>query len=336
MQMAAIFAIMVFIIMSITMILVALILHLLRSLGIHLHLAERAPLLIFSISCLIVGTVLSTIISHFPLRPVRRVIAAIDQLADGDFSARLNLKGPDEINHLTQSFNHMAEELSSIEMLRSDFVNNFSHEFKTPIVSISGFARILQRKDLTEEERDEYLRIIISESDRLAELATNVLNLSKLENQQILTNITHFNLSEQIRRCVVLLEKKWNAKHQDIVFEAKEYYISADEELLNQVWINLLDNAIKFSRAYATITLEIIQNESESCISVKNEGSGFDENTALHIFDKFYQGDTSHSAKGNGLGLTLVKRIVEMHGGRITVESVPDVETVFRVYLPGR
>ena len=159
-----------------------------------------------------VGTTLAFLFSKLPLKPIRTVCEAADKIADGDYNVRINLKGPAEFIQLAESFNHMAEELGSVEMLRSDFVNNFSHEFKTPIVSVRGFAKMLKRDDLTDEERNEYLDTIITESERLAELSTNILNLTKIEQQTILTDKKQFNVSEQIRLVIAMLSGKWQEK----------------------------------------------------------------------------------------------------------------------------
>ena len=295
----------------------------------------KMPLFMFAIASLIVGTVLSVFFSRFPLAPLRKIMAATDKLAKGDFSARINLQGPEEIQKLNASFNHMAEELGSLEILRADFVNNFSHEFKTPIVSMRGFAKILKYNDLTVKERNEYLDIIINESERLADLATNVLNLSKIENQTIATDKTLYNGSEQIRRVIALLQKKWTEKQLEINFDCDEINFYGNKELLNQVWTNMLDNAIKFSSENSTVDINIIKNPTDVAVTITDRGIVMSEETISHIFDKFYQGDTSHSSKGNGIGLTLAKRIIELHDGHISVTS-DNLKTTFEVVIPMR
>ena len=228
----------------------------------------------------------------------------------------------------------MAEELASVELLRTDFVNNFSHEFKTPIVSIRGFARILKRKDLTEEMRSEYLDTIIQESERLADLADQVLSLSKLENQAIITDKKAYNVSEQIRLIIAMMYSKWSERIIDIDFERGELLLHANEELMKQVFINLLDNAVKFSPDGSVIKVHIIEKVSSLIFVIRDQGPGMDEDTASRIFDKFYQGDTSHGASGNGLGMTIAHRIVALHGGSIRVETAPGKGTSFYVELP--
>ncbi|MDO4297556.1 MAG: HAMP domain-containing sensor histidine kinase [Lachnospiraceae bacterium] len=292
------------------------------------------PLFVFGMISVVLGVFFSLVFSRRVLKPIREVIEAADELASGNFDIQIEIRGARETQELSRSFNHMAEELSSLELLRTDFVNNFSHEFKTPIASIRGFARILQREDLTEEERKEYLEIIADESERLTELATNVLNLSRIENQTILSSQTVFNCSEQIRRAIVLLEPKWSKKNQNIRLECDEVKIYANMELLEQVWINLLDNAIKFSPENSEIRLLIRKRPGYILVTVSDSGPGIEKEAEAHIFDKFYQGDTSHAVAGNGLGLAIVRKILELHEGSIRVAETGAYGTVFEVRLP--
>ena len=227
----------------------------------------------------------------------------------------------------------MAEELENTEMLRGDFINNFSHEFKTPIVSIAGLAKLVNKGDLDEEQRSQYLNTIESESLRLADMATNVLNLTKVENQTILSEITEYNLSEQIRSCVLLLENKWTQKDIGLSLDFDEINIEGNEELLKQIWINLTDNAIKFSPKGGTVTIEIEEDSEYTTVRVKNTGSEISEADRRKIWNKFYQADKSHTTEGNGIGLAIVKRIVDLHGGEVDVES-GNGEVCFSVALP--
>lgn len=282
----------------------------------------------------VVGVLITIIISRIPLAPVREIMAATEKLASGDFKTRLHIKGPREFQELNASFNRMAEELDSIEMLRSDFINNFSHEFKTPIVSLRGYAKLLKSDHLSKEERDEYLDIIIRESDRLASLATNVLNLSKIENQTILTDVALFDLTEQIRQVIVGLEPKWSEKGLDVVVDLDECRYLGNEALLYQVWMNLIDNAIKFTPPKGKIEIKLVGSKRACIFSVKDTGCGMDENTQKHMFNKFYQGDRSHTTEGNGLGLTLCKKIISLHRGNIHVTSKLGGGTTFSVELP--
>ena len=285
---------------------------------------------------LVIGSTAAFLTTKYSMDPVGRLVTHINRLASGDYRTRLNdkdfLAGTPAFQPVTESFNKLAEELQNTEMLRSDFINNFSHEFKTPIVSIAGFAKLLKRGNLTQEQQQEYLSIIEEESMRLSYMATNVLSLTKVENQTILTDVTQFNLSEQIRSCILMLERKWDSKNLDLQLAFDEHHISANEELLKQVWINLLDNAIKFTPEGHTVQVKVSESEDSVTVSVMNTGSEIPLEDQKKIFHKFYQADQSHATQGNGVGLAVVKRIVELHGGEISVFSENEV-TVFTVQL---
>ncbi len=285
----------------------------------------------------ILGFVLSALLSRISLGPVNHVINQLNRLAAGDFKARVKfgkaLSSHSTFKEIEGSFNTMAEELDNTELLRSDFINSFSHEFKTPIVSIVGFAKLLKKGNLSEEEKANYIEVIEEESMRLSRMATNVLNLSKIEKQAILTDVTEFNLSEQIRGSVLLLENKWEPKNLEFDINFEEYQICANEEMLKQVWINLIHNAVKFSPEYGTVTINIKPEEDCLKISVSNHGPEIPEESIKHIWGKFYQADSSHSGEGNGIGLAIVKHVVELHKGTVEVESDP-LRTTFTVTLP--
>lgn len=291
------------------------------------------PLLIL-IACTIIGTAISAVTSRRMVKSIRTFIDATDRLAGGDFSMRLQLTRPPEFRILSENFNRMAEELGGIEILRTDFINNFSHEFKTPIVSIKGFAEMLKHDDLPKEERDEYLDIVIEESARLASLASNVLELSKIETQTILTDIKSFNAGEQLRQCVLLLTAKFEKKQLALNVDLHDYELEGNKELLNQVWLNLLDNAIKFTPQGGEIGISMNRQNGGITFKFRDNGPGISPEALPKIFDKFYQQDTSHSTAGNGLGLTIVSKIVQLHGGTITCESLPFQGTEFIVTLP--
>ena len=284
----------------------------------------------------IIGTGLAAIVSKWFLSPLKEVVLATDKIAKGDYKVQLkeSFDATSDVGMLQRSFNHMARELDSIEMFRKDFINNFSHEFKTPIVSVRGFAHQLQAGGLSHEEEREYIAIIASESDRLAKMATNVLLLSKLENQQIVTEKTHFDLDEQIRTCLVLLEKHWAEKdiELDIDLDRATYYFN--EDMLSEVWINLFGNAIKFTPKGGKISCILRRTETGIRVSIGDTGKGMSPDVLEHIFEKFYQGDQSHSGDGNGIGLTIVSRILELCKGRISVDSSPGIGSVFTVILP--
>ena len=291
------------------------------------------PVIIFVISSIIVGTIITVVVGKITLKPFNAMINGINSLADGNYETRLKLGNYKMGIELNNSFNALATELENTEILRSDFVNNFSHEFKTPITSILGFTKLLKKGSLTEEQRQEYLGIIEEEASRLVVMSKNVLDMTKFENQNILTNISHYNLSEQIRTCVILLEKKWEEKNISISVDLDEYYIDANEDMMKEVFINLLDNAAKFTPKNGEIEIKIHKSEESTDITIKNTGVKISEEDMPRIFNKFYQCDKSHSSKGSGLGLSIAKRIVELHSGKIFVES-GNGSTAFTVSIP--
>ena len=294
-------------------------------------------ILVFIVITTIVLFIFLVFLGRFPLKPVNDFINKMNRLSSGDFKARLHFGGFLSKNRtfqeLEESFNELAEELDNTEMLRADFINNFSHEFKTPIVSIAGLAKLVNKGDISDEEKKAYLLAIESESMRLANMATNVLNLTKVENQTILTDVNTYNVSEQIRTCVLLLENQWSSKNIELFLDFDEFEIRANEELMKQVFINLLDNAIKFSPEGGCVSVEISDTQSNLSVAIKNTGDEIPKDKIDKIFNKFYQADESHAAKGNGVGLAIVKKIVKLHSGKISVTS-ENGETTFTVTLP--
>ena len=282
----------------------------------------------------VVGTVISGWIGKFYLSPIKELIHATQCVAKGDFSVRLPVEKNSEMGMLTHSFNSMVRDLGSIEMFRNDFINDFSHEFKTPIVSIRGFARQLQRDDITDEERKEYATIIANEAQRLSNLSANILLLSKLENQQILTEKTDFSLDEQLRTCLLLLEKDWTAKELELEIDLDAVTIHGSAEMLSQVWMNILGNAVKYTQRGGKISVSLTRAEQTAQVRISDTGVGMDPLTKSHIFEKFYQGENSHHQQGNGLGLAMVKRIVELSNGKIHVDSEKGLGSTFTVTLP--
>lgn len=286
---------------------------------------------------IVIGTSITLAAGKFPLTPINEIVNRLNALASGDFKTRLRfnrlLSKISAFGELSDSFNTLAEELENTELLRSDFVNNFSHEFKTPIVSIAGFAKLLKKGNLTEEQREICLTAIEEESLRLSSMATNVLNLTKVENQTILTDLTRYNLSEQIRSSVLILENKWDKKNIDLQLDFDECIIEANESLLKQVFINLVDNAVKFTDYGGTVDIRINETADKYTVVVSNTGSEISPENQKKIWNKFYQADESHSAEGNGVGLAIVKRVVDLHGGDVSVECKNGM-TSFSVTLP--
>lgn len=286
---------------------------------------------------LFLGFVTSFSTGAFSISPFNMVFGAMDSLASGDYSVRLKFKSVFSKTKIARdfekSFNSMASELQKTEMLRSDFVNNFSHEFKTPIVSIAGFAKLLKHGNLTAEQQKEYIDIIEEESLRLSHMATNVLALTKIENQVILTDINTFNLSEQIRNSVLLLQNKWEKKNIELILDFDEYNVNANAEMLKQVWINLVDNAVKFTDENGKIEIDIRKQGQLITVSVVNTGKPIPDDKLPLIFNKFYQGEESHAGEGNGIGLAIVKHVVKLHRGEIKVKS-RNGATEFKLILP--
>ena len=289
----------------------------------------------------VVGAVVSFLFIRLSMVPINSLIDGLDGLTSGKYDTRMEPKTKWEkwlyklhvVATLAESFNALAVELENTELLRSDFINNFSHEFKTPIVSIAGYAKLLKRGNLSEEQRLEYLGIIEEESLRLSSMATNVLNLTKVENQTILINQEEYNLSEQLRTCVLLLEAKWAKKGLEPDLRFDEIQINGSEELLKQVWINLLDNAIKFAPEGSIFGITASTTPQGVVVCVENEGSKIPEYALPKIFNKFYQADESHAVMGNGIGLAIVKRIIDLHAGHVEVLS-QEGKIIFKVYLP--
>lgn len=288
------------------------------------------------VACTVIGSLLSVLVARRVYRPFQEMTRAMEKIAKGDFKVHLEEKADPvtDFGVLQRSFNHMAEELDGIELFRNDFINNFSHEFKTPIVSIRGFARQLQAGGLTEAEQREYISIIADEADRLTKMSTNILLLSKLENQQIVTDKTEFYLDEQIRSALLLLEKQWSAKELELDIDLDEVRYVFNEEMLLHIWLNLIGNAVKFTPACGTVTVTLRERNGCAVAVIRDTGCGMDADTVKHIFEKFFQGDASHNGEGNGIGLNIVGRILELCGGRIEVDSTPGMGSVFTVTLP--
>ncbi|WP_084748619.1 sensor histidine kinase [Clostridium mediterraneense] len=282
---------------------------------------------------IIIATIISGIISKKVLKPIRELNKATYEVAKGNFNIKVDIPRDHEFGLLTRNFNKMVKELNGIETLRSDFVSNVSHEIKTPLASIQGFAKLVQDSSFSDDERSEFAEIIINESARLSKLSSNILKLSKLENQDIITEKTQFSLDEQIRCAILIMEAEWNEKNIELDIELEKVNIIENEDLLQQVWLNLIGNAIKFTSDGGKIKIKLMNFEDEILIKISDNGIGMSEETKKHIFEKFYQGDKAHLSNGNGLGLALVKRIIELCNGRIKVDSKLGEGTTFTIRL---
>lgn len=282
---------------------------------------ERMPLFQFSVASLMVGMVVAFVFSNRPLKPIRSIMEATDRIASGDYSVRLNLEGPTEMRELSDSFNRMAQQLASVEKLRSEFVGNVSHEFKTPIMSIRGFATQLLRGDVTEEQYRDYLEIIAEEAERLSQLSSSVLSLSKVDSVATPIDCARFDLTEQLRKVCVMFDGVMEARGIDLAFSCDEMRVLGNEGMLEQVWINLIDNAVKFSPEHGLVMVDGGCSNGFIRISIANGGPQLDAEVVERMFDRFYQGDASRSTAGNGLGLAIARKIVDLHGGGIAVHS---------------
>ena len=271
-------------------------------------------------------------------RPVRRITEAAERMMQGDFSVRIplqkNVMTGDRFNEIIECFNQMAKELSSVETLRTDFVANVSHEMKTPLAVMQNYGKLLQSPDLSEQKRLEYADGICRAAKRLADMMTDILRLSRLENQQIYPEKSTFDLGEQLCECLLAFENVWEERGIDIQTDiAQDITVNADAQLLSLVWNNLLSNAFKFTETGGKVSLQLTATEHHASVSVKDTGCGMSPEVGAHIFEKFYQGDTSRAMQGNGLGLALVKRVVDILGGEISVQSVPDKGSTFTVKI---
>lgn len=289
--------------------------------------------------CYITSSVFSIVINNNVFKPLRKLTEVTKEVAGGNYN--VNLDGITneytkytDLGILVDAFSDMTHELSSTEIFRNDFIHNFSHEFKTPIISISGFAKQLYKGDLTPEQQSEFAKIIMDESEHLATMSSNVLLLSKLESQGIISDKETFSLDEQLRTCMLMFEEQWSEKNISIDMDLDEINYHQNKDLLYHVWINLIGNAVKFTKEDGTISVKCRRISNAVCVVISDNGVGMDEETSAHIFEKFYQGDSSHATAGNGLGLSLVKRIIDMMGGRISVESALEKGSVFTVSLP--
>ena len=274
-------------------------------------------------------------------RPVKKITQAANKMIAGDFSVRIEpmskLSAYQGFNEITECLNKMARELGSVETLRTDFIANVSHEMKTPLAVMQNYSTLLQAPELTEEKRLEYAKGVSDASRRLSEMMTNILKLNRLENQQIFPEVTEFDLGEQLCACLLQFENTWEQNDIEIDTDiAEDVRVAADGELLSLVWNNLLSNAFKFTPAGGKVFLRLTATDSHATVQIADTGCGMSAEVGAHIFEKFYQADGSRATQGNGLGLALVKRVVDILQAQIRVESTPGVGSAFTVTIKRR
>lgn len=298
---------------------------------------SASPLLWLLLFSLGIGSVLTLATVQLYLKPVTDLSNAMKKVAAGDYSVELSTKCPvGEVRQMQEDFNLMVRELAATEMLKSDFISNVSHEIKTPISAIEGYAMLLQDSAQLPPQQQKYVERILLSTGRLSALVGNILLLSKVENQTIQTNQTRYRLDEQIRQSILLLEPRWMEKNVEFDVEMEEITCTGSEGLLMQVWSNLIGNAIKFNRDGGLVTIRLARQSGCAVFTIEDEGPGIAEDDMRHIYDKFFQSDSSHKQEGNGLGLALARRIVDLCGGDIEAANRREGGCRFTVTLPLR
>lgn len=282
------------------------------------------------------GSIVFLIVADIIVKPISRLTKVTDELAKGNYKVRVNYEGKDEISSLYASFNQMAVRLAKQETIRQQFISDVSHEFQTPLTAISGFATILKNENLTDEQRQKYADIILFNSNRLSHLSKNMLQLTLLDGEDTSLDKSEFPLIEQLNRVIEMEDNAALSKDIEIEFihPKKEFIIEADESRMEQVWINLLSNAIKYTNEHGVVTVEVRRKPTELQVRFEDTGVGMSQDAISHIFERFYRQDKSRTIEGNGLGLSIVKRIIDLHHYKIDVESQEDVGSVFTVYIP--
>lgn len=298
------------------------------------------PWLLSALTLLLSGILSAVVVFmsyQIVFKPLRSMLSALRELARGNFDVQAERRRGipvREIDDFVDAFNTTARELKSVEVLRTDFVDDFSHEFKTPIVSINGFAELLRDETITEDERREYTDIIARESKRLSSMAGDILALRQAESQERLTDAEEVNAGEQVRRAVILMQKKWSDKHLAFALDVDNATCTGNPELLERVWVNLIDNACKFSPVGGRVEISLHYEGKGLTFRATNDGVAISPAALERIFDRFYQADPSHATQGCGLGLPLVRRIAHLHGGTVTAESTPEGHTSFTLVFP--
>ena len=295
----------------------------------------KVPILLeLIVLSLLIGLLVTSFMSKWFFDPIKKLCKAMEKVSDGDFTVRLETKSSaKEIKEIYSGFNLMTNELSNTEILQTDFVSNISHEFKTPINAIEGYSTLLQYNDNLSDEQKQYVEKILFNTKRLSKLVGSILLLSKIENQSIPVNRTTYRLDEQIRQSIVVLEPAWEKKEIEFDVELDSIEYVGNENMMYHIWNNLIGNAIKFNPQYGLIRIRLEKQTDDVVFTVEDSGPGISDDAKKHIFDKFYQADSSHKEEGNGLGLALVKKILSLSNGEISVENITGGGCRFTVIL---
>lgn len=334
-RLSAMFSLLIFLSLTITVALTGALAMLLFHLGILSGPNRGVVIFVVAAVSVLVGTVLSKFAGRHPLSAISAMSEATKEVAKGNFDVELDEGSPiEELRDMAHSFNRMTKELAGTELLRSDFVENVSHEFKTPLSAIEGYATLLQKPGLSEEKRAEYTGKILYNTRRLSTLTSNILLLSRLENQELDIPRETFCLDEQLREVILSQEEGWAGKDLELEVDLDSADYRGNRDLLAQVWQNLLGNAVKFVPERGLVRVLLRREENRLRVSVVDTGPGMSGEVQRRVFEKFYQGDPSRASQGNGLGLALAKRVVDLHGGEIVVSSKEGKGTTFTVYLP--
>jgi signal transduction histidine kinase len=292
----------------------------------------RTIILSYNLLSILCGTIVMLIAARLIVKPIKELTSATEKIAKGNFEVYIKKDRKDEIGQLVDNFNKMTKELAGMEMLRNNFISDISHEFKTPLTSIEGYTKLL-RACKSDTERNEYIDIITDETKRLSALSGNILLMNRIENENSSLAKSSYRLDEQIRQVILLCENKWSSKNIELNIDLDETIFLGNEPLLFQVWLNLFDNAIKFSSPHEAIEISLKKQDQNIIFSIMDYGSGMTDEQQKRMFEKFYTGDKSRNLEGNGLGLSIVKRVIDMHGGTIEVQSKPDEFTQIKIML---
>ena len=314
-----------------------LLLYLLRNYG-FVEQAVRNPWVlasILSVLCILMGYAASYYMMNKIFSPLEKLSSASKAVAKGDYGIQLQYDGRvEEVDNTIRNFNFMVRELNSVETLRKDFISNASHEMKTPLSAITGYATLLQDPDCTQQEQQACLEKILFHTNKLNDLAYAILQLARVENQSVLPAPSAYRLDEQLREAIVALENQWRSKHTELILDMPEVTFTGQRVLLLQVWQNLISNAIKFTEDGGAVAVTLEETADAVTVQIRDNGIGMDEETQAHIFEKFYQGDTSHRGEGHGLGLAFCREALDLCGYEIAVESRPGEGSCFTVLLP--